>query len=263
MTPQRLPVPQADAANALGPVLVPEPAAMPANVLPFPAVAIPVAPDATIQVARAFLITEFVLLFVTVPLAVFLPVAVNLPRLPMLWLAAGYCMAVLWRDPTFDRRQLWRLGTLEKQLPQMLALFGAGVVVISALVRVYAPQLFLNLPRLHPGFWALVMVTYPIFSVIPQTLVYRTFVLHRYRPVFQPKGAPPAVLIFASAAAFALGHIVFHNWIAVALTFPGGMLFARHYLSSRSVGVSALEHALFGCFLFTIGLGQFFYLRIG
>jgi hypothetical protein len=26
--------------------------------------------------------------------------------------------------------------------------------------------------------------------------------------------------------------------------------------------VSSIEHALYGCFLFTIGLGQFFYVRV-
>jgi uncharacterized protein len=56
-------------------------------------------------------------------------------------------------------------------------------------------------------------------------------------------------------------HILFHNWIALALTFPGGILFALRYCNTRSLAVSSLEHALYGCFLFTIGLGQFFYVR--
>jgi hypothetical protein len=269
MTPQRALVPSVEPLTEVGPLLVPEPAAaaVNGNVLQFPSAAVPliVAPTAAAQpVTRAFLIAEFVTAFVAIPLVLTLNVATALPRLPMLWIAAAYGIFQLWRDPTFDRRQLWNAGPLRSQLPQMLALFAAGVVVVSALVSVYAPALFLSLPRLHPRFWALVLITYPIFSVYPQSLVYRTFLLHRYRSLFQREAdAPPAILIFASAAAFALMHLPFHNWIAVALTFPGGILFARHYLNSKSLCVSSIEHALYGCFLFTIGLGQYFYLRIG
>jgi uncharacterized protein len=106
------------------------------------------------------------------------------------------------------------------------------------------------------------MVSYPVVSVYPQGLLYRTWILHRYRSVFQPEGASPALLLFASAAAFAATHLLFHSWIAVAATFPGGVLFARRYFNSRSLLVSSLEHALYGCLLFTIGLGQFFGLRV-
>ena len=184
--------------------------------------------------------------------------AAALPRLPILWIASAYVLHSLWRDPTFHRRELWNPAPLLRQLPQMLALLGAGVVVVGTQVHIYLPDLFLALPRLHPRFWAFVIVSYPILSVYPQGLVYRTWILHRYRPVFQPAGTPPALLLFASAAAFAAMHLLFHNWIAVAATFPGGILFARRHLNSRSLLVSSIEHALYGCFLFTIGLGQFF-----
>jgi uncharacterized protein len=267
MTPQRLVVSQAGPETVPGPVLVPEPAATPAKVLTFPAT-VPAADTAPVDIAvrvpsRAALLAEYLILFGALPLILCLPICTALPRLPILWLAAAYALHTLWRDPSFDRRELWRFAPLLRQLPQMLALFAAGVVVVSALVHVYLPDLLLTLPRLHPRFWAMVMVTYPILSVYPQGIVYRTWILNRYRPVFQPEGAPPALLLFASAAAFAGMHLLFHNWIAVAATFPGGVLFARRHLSSRSLLVSSLEHALYGCFLFTIGLGQFFGVHIG
>lgn len=206
---------------------------------------------------------EFLILFAAVPLLLWLPIGSSLPRLPLLWIAAAYALRALRRDPGFDRRELWNATPLRRQLPQVLALFGAGVVVISVLVRVYAPALFLTLPRLHPRIWIAVMISYPILSVYPQGLVYRTWVLHRYRPLLQADAAgEPKLLILASAAAFAAMHVIFHNWVAVALTFPGGVLFARHYLNTKSLCVSSIEHALYGCFLFTIGLGQFFALNV-
>jgi uncharacterized protein len=266
MTPQRAVVPQADPVPPLGPVLVsgatPEPAVVSARVLPFPAAALPsqkiAVPAAVPDISRTALLAEFLILFGAVPLILSLPVCAPLPRLPILWIVAACALHSLWRDPAFHRRELWNSAPLLRHLPQILALFAAGVVVVSALVRVYLPELFLTLPRLHPRLWAVIMVSYPLLSVVPQGLVYRTWILHRYRPVFQPAGASPALLLFASAAAFAAMHLLFHNWIAVAATFPGGILFARRHLDTRSLLVSSLEHALYGCFLFTIGLGQFF-----
>jgi hypothetical protein len=228
--------------------------------------------------SRAFLLSEFLLFFFGVPLALFFHLASKLPPLPILWVVAIYCFVVLWRDPAFDRRQLWNPAPLHQQLPQILALFAVGVAIVSLLVRLYAPDLFLILLRTHPRAWAAILVAYPIFSVYPQGLIYRVFFFHRYGPLFNAN-APSAkavaamdwelapnsrawLMIFASAATFALMHILFHNWIALALTFPGGILFARRYLDTRSLCVSSLEHALYGCFLFTIGLGQYFYVGV-
>lgn len=66
-------------------------------------------------------------------------------------------------------------------------------------------------------------------------------------------------MILASAAAFAFMHIVFRNPVAVVYTFAGGVLFARRYYRSGSLLVSSLEHALYGCWMFTVGLGPYFY----
>lgn len=212
---------------------------------------------------HALLALEFAALFLAIPLALFFHLVSHIPPLPILWTCALYGLIVLLRDPTFDRRQLWNPAPLRQQLPQILALFAAGIIVVAVLVHQYAPRLFLALPRTHPGIWALVMVLYPILSVIPQGLIYRAFLFHRYRPLLPT--APQVrswILIFASALTFALMHIVFRNWIAIALTFPGGILFAARYANTRSLCVSCIEHALYGCFLFTIGLGPFFYVRV-
>jgi uncharacterized protein len=45
----------------------------------------------------------------------------------------------------------------------------------------------------------------------------------------------------------------------VALTFAGGLLFAWRYKTTGSLFTSSLEHALYGCWFFTIGIGQYFY----
>jgi membrane protease YdiL (CAAX protease family) len=203
---------------------------------------------------RAGLGIEFVLLFVGLPLAYrFSPLRV--PALPLLWAVACYAGWQLLRDPRFDRARLWSAGRLPGQLIAILAVFALVALAIWLGVRQFAPQLEWSLVRQHPWFWAAVMVAYPVLSVYPQGLLYRAFFFERYAGLFPGKWA----LVVASAAAFAFLHIVFRNSLAVGLTFAGGLLFAARYWETESLATSSFEHALYGCFLFTVGLGQYFY----
>lgn len=117
------------------------------------------------------------------------------------------------------------------------------------------PALFLSMPRQHTLLWAAIMVLYPLLSVWPQEMLYRAFLFHRYAPLF----ASNAVLIAVSALAFGYAHIIFLNWIAIAMTAAGGLLFARDYARHGSLRLTCLEHSLYGCLIFTIGLGRFFF----
>jgi membrane protease YdiL (CAAX protease family) len=81
------------------------------------------------------------------------------------------------------------------------------------------------------------------------------FFFHRYQPLFGSGSGT----ILASSLAFAVVHIIFGNWLAVVLRFSGGLLFSFTYRYSGSLFLTCIDHALFGNFIFTIGLGQFFY----
>lgn len=203
---------------------------------------------------RPSLIIEFVLLFVLLPLGYrFSPVRV--PVLPLLWLAAFYAWWQLYRDPHFDPSRLWNITPLSTHYVSILFTFVVAALWLWFGVHRFAPALELNFVRRQPAFWALVMVLYPVLSVYPQGLLYRAFFFHRYASLFHGQW----MMILASAAAFAFMHIIFRNWIAVALTCAGGLLFAFRYDQTGSLAVSSFEHALYGCWLFTIGLGQYFY----
>jgi len=204
--------------------------------------------------SRLALILEFLLLFVALPLGYrFSPV--RIPALPLLWVVAGYAWWQLLRDPHFDRARLWNAGPLPGKLAEILALFALGALVLWVGVRWLAPDLEWGLVRQHPGFWAVLMVAYPVFSVYPQGLLYRAFFFERYAVLFPGRWA----MILASAAAFAFLHIIFRNSLAVGITFVGGVLLAARYAETGSLATSSFEHALYGCWLFTVGLGPYFY----
>lgn len=203
---------------------------------------------------RTALASEFLLLFVGLPLAYrFSPVQV--PPLPLLWAVAGYALWQLLRDPRFDRTKLWNIDRLPRRLGVILAIFVVVALAIWLGVRRFAPQSEWSLVRPHPVFWAVVMVAYPAASVYPQGVLYRAFFFERYSELFPGKWA----MILASATVFAFLHIIFRNWLAVDLTFAGGLLFAARYAETESLAASNFEHALYGCWLFTVGLGQYFY----
>jgi hypothetical protein len=210
---------------------------------------------------KALLIVEFLAIFVGVPLTLVLTPPV-VPPIPVLWLASAYGLIALYRDPEFPRAQLWNPRPLRSHLVSILLMFVLGAVVIAGLIYESAPGLLFNFVRAHPLLWAGVMLLYPVLSVYPQGVLFRAFLLHRYRNLAAPLQQEKWALILLSALAFSLMHIVFRNWVAVVLTFAGGILFARRHLETRSLFVSSFEHALYGCFVFTVGLSQFFYVRL-
>jgi uncharacterized protein len=180
---------------------------------------------------------------------------VSLPMLPVLWVCAAGCLVALLRDPSFNRRLLWNAAAVRPAFTRILAVFAVAAPLIVLGVWWFAPGLLFGFVLEKPLFWAIVMVLYPFLSVWPQNLVYRVFFFHRYGGLFPNN----RIAVLAAAVAFSYLHIVFENPVAVVFTFFGGLLFAATYARTRSAAASTIEHALYGCLIFSVGLGQFFY----
>ncbi len=200
---------------------------------------------------------EFAALFVLLPLVIaWQGEVMRRWIIPQLLLMTALCLVLLWRDPTFDRRRLlawpeqWRPCLLRIGL--LLILGGAGVWVMASLLPGVAP---FGLPREQPILWLAVLLLYPLFSALPQELIFRVFLFHRYRALFRK----PWSLPLASAGVFALAHLVLGNWVALLLSLAGGLLFAYTYAKTQSLMLTTLEHGLWGNWLFTLGMGSYFY----
>jgi uncharacterized protein len=116
------------------------------------------------------------------------------------------------------------------------------------------PELLFGFVREKPLFWLIVMVMYPLISVVPQEIIFRRYMFDRYKTAFSPR-----VLVLVSGVGFGFAHIVFGNWVAPVLCVIGGIMFAQTYARTRSLALVSLEHALYGDFIFTLGLGRYFY----
>jgi uncharacterized protein len=199
------------------------------------------------------IVAQFLGIFLGIPLLVYEHV---LPAWPIALLMAvgGWATWSLWRDPTVDLRSRfrWNLSALEWRTVLLRDALLIGV--LAGAVWYAEPELLFSFVRKAPWQWALVMILYPLLSVLPQELLFRVYFFQRYSSVFG-RGVS---LMAVNALSFAFVHIIFGNWIAVGLSGIGGVLFASTYDKSRSLLLVSLEHAVFGNFLFTIGLGQYF-----
>ncbi len=209
---------------------------------------------------RVRLVFEIALFFVGAPLLV--SYALHTLRLPLFIalqpLLLGFIVYLLW-DPTFLlRRELVR-GFSLGDLTAILGTFAILGSAVTLWVYVVHPASFLSFPNRAPRLWVTIMVLYPILSVLGQEFVYRTFFFHRYGPLF---GASRWAAIVSNAALFGFAHIIFDNWIAVIGTFFTGLLFAYRYDVTRSLWAVWLEHSLYGCLVFTVGLGRYFFTGI-
>ncbi len=186
------------------------------------------------------------------------------PLFALLWLVTVAVLIYLWLDSGFERARLWRTASLRRELPRLVGRFIvlAGAIAAFAwavrgrtVLGVEMPERLFEFVRQRPGVWAMVMVLYPVLSVYPQNLVYRAFFVRRYGVLL----GSPAATAALGAIAFGLAHVIFPNWIAPLFTAVGGWMFMRTYQRSESLVAASIEHALYGCFIFTIGLGRFFY----
>jgi hypothetical protein len=168
----------------------------------------------------------------------------------------GVGLARLLTDPRFDRRRLFDAAAARRGLPRILARTAVVWAGLFALVWLARPGMLFLFPRTRPGLWLAIMVGYSVLSAYPQEILYRTFVFHWAPPAL---ARTPLARIALSAALFGWGHVALRNVPAVVLSTAGGFLFASTYERSRSTLLAAIEHALYGCFIFTVGLGDLFY----
>jgi membrane protease YdiL (CAAX protease family) len=170
-------------------------------------------------------------------------------------LASGVvCALALVLDPTFPRRQLIDAAAVRSGLKAVLLRTAAVWAGLLALTLAASPRTLFIFPRTRPTFWLILMILYPL-SAYAQEIVFRTFFFHRYGALF----ARPRARVLASGLIFGWAHVVVNNLWAVPLAAIAGLLFAHTYERSRSTLLVSIEHALYGNFVFSVGLGALFY----
>ena len=128
-----------------------------------------------------------------------------------------------------------------------------GIIILTTIyVWIFDKQNLFYVVLHKPLLWISILFVYSVFSVYPQELIYRTFYFQRYEALFKSK----TLLIFVNAILFSLAHIFFRNALVIVLTFLGGLLFGFTFYKTKSTLFVTIEHAIYGCWLFTVGMGN-------
>ncbi|MCL2105219.1 MAG: CPBP family glutamic-type intramembrane protease [Kiritimatiellaeota bacterium] len=206
---------------------------------------------------------EFVLLYVIVPVVVTFGIPPG-AAIPVLWVGSLVAWGLLKMTPSRrgeDAIDPSLLLIAEEHVPLRKALagvfvrFAIGAALLTGLLLLIHPEWLFEFPKRDPKLWGIVVVAYPALSVFPQVVIYRCLFIQRYSSLFMSK----KVAWFVGALVFGWAHLAFRNYAALLFPFVGGFLFIRTYQQTRSIALNVLEHSLYGCFLFTIGWGRYFF----
>jgi len=205
---------------------------------------------------KCYLLIEFLALFVALPVVFYLFRRYVAHRVMVLILLTGaFCTVYLVRQHHFPREAFFRTLGWRRHLKKVLLTFALPALALIPLTALFLTDRFLALPREHPSAWLVVLVFYPVLAAYPQEIIFRGFFFHRYRLLFPKQVA----MVLVSSLCFAWAHLMYANWIAPVLSAMGGLLFSYRYLRTKSLLVVGLEHGLWGNFLFTVGIGWYFY----
>lgn len=203
---------------------------------------------------KVALLSELALFMIGVPLVLVFalpPKAI----LPVVWAMALFCSHVANKVEQRRFREYWHYaGVTRDELLHIGTRFVVCAVLLACATYVLQPDMLFSLWHRSHWFWLLIMVAYPIVSVVPQEIIFRRYLFTRFEGLMSP-----TALWLVSGLGFGFAHIVFQNWVAPLLCAVGGLMFAQTYKRTRSLALVALEHALYGDFVFTIGLGHYFF----
>ncbi|WP_296313144.1 CPBP family intramembrane glutamic endopeptidase [Winogradskyella sp. UBA3174] len=199
---------------------------------------------------RDYRLLELFLIFIIAPISFVLQFPIWI-KIAIGVLGFGYVIFVLLKieGNVFKIKKgiSWRQFR-KRTLLKFVGVFG----ITTAYVLVVDANNLFSMPLNKPFVWVIIIFVYSAFSVYPQELIYRTFFFQRYQSLFKNK----TLFILCNAAVFSLAHIFFKNTLVLFLTFIGGIIFALTYKKTKSTLLVSIEHAIYGCWLFTVGMGE-------
>lgn len=205
---------------------------------------------------KKFLWGEMLLFYLLPPFVFYAANASRIALFAFLWLATGGALIFLRLGRGQTWREIWQgNGWPRTDRRKAVARFLALSPVLALSTLFYAPDRFLTFPFERPGLWLAVMLLYPFLSALPQSLLFRSFFYARYESLFPN----PWTAIVVNGVFFGFAHSLYGNWIAPTFSALGGMIMAGSFRRHRSLKWTLVEHAAYGCLIFTLGIGWFFF----
>jgi uncharacterized protein len=194
---------------------------------------------------------ELILLFITIPILLLInPV----PWINLILVLSGfiYCGIILLKIESIKFSSFFKFKKTG-YLKTILIRFIMAALISTIFMYIFNRKALFSIVLERPLLWLMISIFYSLFSVLPQELLFRTFFFNRYESIFPSK---KIIIILINAALFSIAHIFFKNIYVIILTFFGGILFAFSYIKTRSLILVSIEHAIYGFWIFTLGVGE-------
>lgn len=200
--------------------------------------------------STAYRLTEFFSIFVLIPVSFAIPYSFWI-KLAIGVLGFAYIIFVLLKVEgnkfRIGKDLNWKVFWM-RTLVQFLVI----ALITAVYVWIVDKEMLFIIVIQQPGWWLFILFIYSFLSVYPQELIYRTFFFQRYEAFFRNS----QLFIFLNAILFSLAHIFLMSSLVMLLTFLGGILFAMTFYRTRSTLLVSIEHAIYGSWLFTVGMGE-------
>ena len=200
--------------------------------------------------SKTYLLGELIVLFVLIPCLLYFDIPEYI-KAGFVVIGIAYVIRTVIKNQLITRRSFY---TLPLKSNWKAIVFRFMVLIIFSTILMYLTdneKLFIVV-KTNPVLWLMVSILYSVVSVYPQEFLYRSFFFSRYGILLKD----PFLLIAVNALVFSFAHIVFKNLFVLCITLIGGVIFAITFFRTRSLLLTSIEHALYGSWLFTVGMGE-------
>ena len=199
---------------------------------------------------RIYLWAELTLLFVIVPVALSQKIPTWI-KVAAVLLGVAYVVYVSNKVGLLNKRLFTAVFSSVGKRSSLIRLL---IVLLATTAYGYAvePSLLFLFPLTKPLMWLGICLGYALFSAIPLEFIYRVFFYNRYRALF----GTHFVFVLYNSLLFALAHLIFGNNLVLVIAFIGGLLFNYSYSKNQSYLLVSIEHSVYGCWLFTLGMTE-------
>lgn len=194
-------------------------------------------------------IAELFIFFIGLPIAYLFDFLPGFWKMIPLLIFISYCLIILKRAKKISLTDV-KLKEVRNRDWIKLLIFPS--LLFTTLFLLFPDNIFSDYdnPRV-----LLAIIAYPVFSSLPQEIIYRKFFYFRYSDLIRNK----YLLIVLNALLFSFAHIYFLNYVALVLTLLGGIVFSLTYFKSKSLLFVSIEHSIYGLALLCSSMNQFFY----
>src|SRR5262249_28863446 len=129
---------------------------------------------------KTTLLSELALFMIGVPLLLVYalpPYAI----LPVVWAMALFCSHVANKVEKRRFREYWHYaGVTREKLLLIATRFLICAVLLACLTALFQPEMLFSLWNRSHALWLLVMILYPLLSVVPQEIIFRRYLFTRF-----------------------------------------------------------------------------------